>query len=53
MRAAVGAGFEAFTEPGYAHIDVLTATDDGSAGSEYGRLVGWMSQAVELAPPPR
>lgn len=53
MRAAVGAGFEAFTEPRYAHIDVLTATDDGSAGSEYGRLVGWMSQAVELAPPPR
>jgi hypothetical protein len=52
-RSASAAGFEAFTEPGYAHLDVLTAADSGTADSEFGRLVSWMDRAVALAPPPR
>ena len=52
-RSATAAGFEAFTEPGYAHLDVLTAADPGTADSEFGRLVSWMDDAVTLAPPPR
>jgi pimeloyl-ACP methyl ester carboxylesterase len=52
-RSATPAGFEAFTEPGYAHLDVLTAADSGAADSEFGRLVSWMDAAVGLAPPPR
>ncbi|HVN86705.1 MAG TPA: hypothetical protein VMW17_17875 [Candidatus Binatia bacterium] len=52
-RSAVAAGFEAFTEPGYAHLDVLTATDSASPDSEFSRLAAWMDAAVELAPPPR
>jgi len=52
-RSATAAGFEAFTEPGYAHLDVLTAADSGTADSEFGRLVSWMNDAVALAPPPR
>jgi hypothetical protein len=52
-RTASAAGFEAFTESGYAHLDVLTAADSGTADTEFGRLVGWMDEAVALAPPPR
>ncbi len=52
-RSATAAGFEAFTEPGYAHLDVLTAADSGTADSEFGRLASWMDAAVELAPPPQ
>jgi hypothetical protein len=52
-RSATAAGFEAFTEPGYAHLDVLTAADSGTANSEFGRLASWMDDAVSLAPPPR
>jgi hypothetical protein len=51
-RSATAAGFEAFTESGYAHLDVLTAADSGTADSEFGRLVSWMDAAVSLAPPP-
>ena len=52
-RDAPAAGFEAFTEPGYAHLDVLTAADSGASDSEFSRLLGWMDAAVDLAPPPR
>ena len=52
-RNAVTAGFEAFTEPHFAHVDVLTGADRGDADSEFGRMVGWMNQAVNLAPAPR
>lgn len=52
-RSATAAGFEAFTEPGYAHLDVLTAADSGTEDSEFSRLLSWMDAAVSLAPPPR
>jgi pimeloyl-ACP methyl ester carboxylesterase len=49
-RNAVSAGFTAFSRPGFAHVDVLTADDSGAGNGEFGPMVNWMNDAVKLAP---
>jgi hypothetical protein len=52
-RASAAGAFEAFSEPRFAHVDVLTATDSAAPDSEFSRMLSWMDGAVSLAPPPR
>ena len=51
-RAGVAAGFQTRLQQGYAHLDVLSARDDGEGNGEFAALTQWMDEAVHLAPPP-
>jgi len=52
-RTAIPAGFQTRLQEGYAHLDVITARDEGAGNGELAALVDWMDAAVQLAPPRR